>query len=29
VGKEVYYWIDRDFLEQSLGAVLAYIREHT
>lgn len=29
VGKEVYYWIDRPFLEESLGAVLQYIREHT
>ena len=27
VGKEVYYWIDRAFLEQSLSAVLGYIRE--
>jgi DNA-binding transcriptional ArsR family regulator len=27
VGKEVYYWIDRPFLEQSLTAVLQYIRE--
>jgi len=27
VGKEVYYWINKPFLEQSLGAVLAYIRE--
>lgn len=28
VGKEVYYWIDKDFLEQSLQAVLDYIREN-
>jgi DNA-binding transcriptional ArsR family regulator len=28
VGKEVYYWIDKEFLERSLGAVIAYIREH-
>ena len=26
-GKEVYYWIDKQFLESSLSAVLAYIRE--
>lgn len=26
IGKEVFYWVDREFLEQSLGAVLAYIR---
>ena len=26
-GKEVYYWIDKAFLESSLSAVLAYIRE--
>lgn len=29
VGKEVYYWIDKAFLEDSLDAVLAYIREKT
>lgn len=27
VGKEVHYWINKPFLEQSLGAVLQYIRE--
>ncbi|MGE5095012.1 MAG: ArsR/SmtB family transcription factor [Betaproteobacteria bacterium] len=27
VGKEVYYWIDKRFLEESLTAVLGYIRE--
>lgn len=27
VGKEVYYWVDKAFLERSLEAVLAYIRE--
>ncbi len=27
VGKEVYYWVDKDFLETSLAAVLRYIRE--
>ena len=27
VGKEVYYWVNKAFLEQSLEAVLAYIRE--
>jgi DNA-binding transcriptional ArsR family regulator len=26
-GKEVYYWIDKRFLEESLHAVLGYIRE--
>jgi len=26
VGKEVFYWVDKEFLEQSLSAVLAYIR---
>ena len=26
-GKEVYYWIDKEFLESSLAAVLTYIRE--
>lgn len=28
VGKEVYFWIDKPFLEQSLQAVLDYIREN-
>jgi ArsR family transcriptional regulator len=27
VGKEVFYWIDRDFLAKSLEAVLAFIRD--
>ncbi len=27
VGKEVYYWVDKGFLEESLEAVLAYIRD--
>jgi DNA-binding transcriptional ArsR family regulator len=27
VGKEVYFWVDKAFLENSLGAVLAYIRD--
>lgn len=26
-GKEVYYWIDKEFLESSLSAVLTYIKE--
>src|SRR5690349_3242251 len=26
-GKEVYFWINKPFLEQSLHAVLGYIRE--
>ena len=29
VGKEVYYWVDKPFLEDSLSAVLGYIRENT
>lgn len=28
-GKEVYYWIDKAFLEEALGSVLAYIRAKT
>ena len=28
VGKEVYFWVNKTFLEESLEAVLAYIREH-
>jgi len=28
VGKEVYFWVNKDFLESSLEAVLAYIRVH-
>ena len=28
VGKEVYYWVDKEFLEQSIEAVLAYIKEN-
>jgi DNA-binding transcriptional ArsR family regulator len=27
-GKEVYYWIDKAFLQESLHAVLGYIRDH-
>lgn len=27
VGKEVFYWVHKDFLVTSLSAVLAYIRE--
>jgi DNA-binding transcriptional ArsR family regulator len=27
-GKEVYYWVDKHFLEESLDAVLSYIKEH-
>ena len=27
VGKEVHYWVDKQFLERSLESVLAYIRE--
>ena len=28
VGKEVYFWVNKAGLEESLAAVLAYIREH-
>ena len=28
VGKEVYYWVDKDFLVDSLEQVLAYIKEN-
>jgi ArsR family transcriptional regulator len=28
-GKEVYYWIDKAFLEQALESVLAFIRAKT
>jgi ArsR family transcriptional regulator len=27
VGKEVYFWINKPFLEESLEAVLAFIRD--
>jgi DNA-binding transcriptional ArsR family regulator len=26
-GKEVYFWVNKAFLEESLGAVVAYIKE--
>ena len=29
VGKEVYYWIDKPFLEQALQSVLDYIKAKT
>ncbi len=29
VGKEVYYWVDKAFLEGALAAVLAFIRERS
>ena len=29
VGKEVYYWVDKRFLEESLESVLGYIRDNT
>jgi len=29
IGKEVYYWINKGFLEESIHAVLAYIHERT
>jgi DNA-binding transcriptional ArsR family regulator len=28
-GKEVYFWIDKAFLETALGSVLAYIKAKT
>ena len=28
VGKEVYYWLDKDFLEEALASVLGYIRDN-
>ena len=28
VGKEVYYWVDKAFLDEALSAVLGYVREH-
>jgi len=27
VGKEVYYWVDKRFIEEALAAVLEFIRE--
>ena len=29
VGKEVYFWVNREFLEESLEAVLSFIRRHS
>ena len=29
VGKEVYYWIDKAFLEDAIASVLAYIKAKT
>lgn len=28
VGKEVYFWINKTFLDQTLSSVLDYVREH-
>jgi DNA-binding transcriptional ArsR family regulator len=28
IGKEVYYWVDKEFLVDSLAAVLGYIKEN-
>lgn len=28
VGKEVYFWVNKAFLERSIEEVLGYIREH-
>lgn len=27
IGKEVWYWVNKQFLEESLGAVIGYIKE--
>ncbi len=29
IGKEVWYWVDKNFLEESLAAVLHFIRERS
>ena len=29
IGKEVHYWIDKEFLEDALASVLAYIKAKT
>ena len=29
VGKEVFFWVNREFLEESLEAVLHFIRKHS
>ncbi len=29
IGKEVWYWVDKAFLEESLTAVLHFIRERS
>jgi hypothetical protein len=29
VGKEVYFWVNKTFLEESIAAVLGYVRERT
>lgn len=28
VGKEIYFWINRPFLDEAIGNVLEYIRDH-
>lgn len=28
IGKEVWFWINRPFIEETLGNVLAYVREN-
>ena len=28
IGKEVYYWVDKEFLVESLQAVLGYIKDN-
>ncbi len=29
VGKEVFFWINREFLDEALSSVLSYVRENT
>jgi DNA-binding transcriptional ArsR family regulator len=29
IGKEVWFWINRSFIEETLGNVLDYVRNHT
>lgn len=29
IGKEVYFWIDKERMAEALGSVLEYIKQHT
>ncbi len=29
MGKEVFFWINREFLDEALSSVLSYVRENT